>query len=247
MAASIFSPARLEALQRVLSQVEFFLLNRAINAAASASTNAIDRAVSDVRRAALEYMSMLGKLLHSEANAIADKDRGPNARSLTAAERRLVVSAYGRAVSPSLVRIVPGPGYSVVALAAFIKGNPAITIGNTIYLRWGSKLIDYKNLDRSDEGIRLILHEYSHVVQYARLGFSVFGARYAAELARVGGDANKLYDYKAGDNPYAKQTIEAQAQMVGDYSVARRHSDPANSAAARRLRSRLAGSGVYGL
>lgn len=138
-------------------------------------------------------MSLLGKLMHEEANAIAEKDRGRAARPITVDERREVMDAYGGIPDPSRVRIVLGPGLSYVALAAFLKGNPAITIGNTIYLKWGSKRFDYHDLARSEAGIGLLIHEWSHVVQYHRLGFAVFGARYVRELAIAGGDPDRLY------------------------------------------------------
>jgi len=85
----MFSPHRIKALQRVLSAAEQILFERALNAAGTMVVRAADIAVADVQRRATDTMTMLGKLLHEEANAIADKDRGPNSRSLTPAEPKI--------------------------------------------------------------------------------------------------------------------------------------------------------------
>ncbi|PTQ58806.1 uncharacterized protein DUF4157 [Sphingomonas sp. PP-CE-3G-477] len=243
----MFSPSRIKTLQRILSAAERAIFERALEVGGRAVLKAADILRADVRRRAEDTMTMLGKLLHEEANAIADKDRGPHARPLTAAERKAIVEAYGSDPDPSRVRIVPGPGESIVAFAAFVKGNPAITIGNTIYLRWGQKKINYPDFTRSDEGLDMLVHEYSHVIQYHRLGFSRFGARYAAELTRARGDADSLYDYKHRKTTFNTETLEGQAEMVGNYAKVKSGSGALSRAEAAGLRKRLKGSGVYGL
>jgi hypothetical protein len=243
----MFSPTRLKRLGRILSEAEWILLNRALEMTGAALVRTTVRKVSNIRQAAADTMSMLGKLLHEEANKVADKDRGPHARPLTPGERRLVIEAYGANPDPSRVRIVPGPGLSFVALGAFFNGNPAITVGNTIYLRWWLKKIDYSDLSRTPQGMNMMLHEYAHVMQYHRLGFGPFYGRYGRELEKAGWDDDKLYDYDERSQSYDAETLEGQAAMVGDYAVARRRSDARGRANAAELRKRLKGSGVYGL
>ena len=65
---------------------------------------------------------------------------GPSARPLTQYETRLIVDAFGQRVPPHAGRIVPGPGLSYFVKMAFINGNPAIMIGNTIYLKKGARI-----------------------------------------------------------------------------------------------------------
>lgn len=243
----MFSPSRIKTLQRIMSAAEQALFERALNAVGRTVIGAADVLRTNVDRRAADTMTMLGKLLHEEANAIADKDRGPHARPLTAAERKAVMEAYGSDPDPSRVRIVPGPGLSIVAFAAFVKGNPAITIGNTIYLRWGQKTINYPDFTRSEDGLDLLVHEYSHVIQYHRLGFARFGARYAAELAKAKGDADSLYDYKHRKTTFSTETLEGQAAMAGDYAKSKSKSGALSRAEAASIRRRLKGSGVYGL
>lgn len=103
--------------------------------------------------------------------------RGPNARELTSGEYGLLQDAFGSSIDLSNVRIVNGSGYNPDALTAFeIGGNPAITEGNTVYINPASKngipLYYSADLSTSPDGIRTLLHEFTHVFQYQQLGFS---------------------------------------------------------------------------
>lgn len=119
-----------------------------------------------------EFMTTLGKLPHATANWILDLDRGWHARRLTHVETQLVQEAWGSRINPADVRIVKGAGLSAWAAIAFRKGNPAITLGNTIYIKSDLKYLTHSDLSNSLRGIEMLLHEYTHVVQYATLGFA---------------------------------------------------------------------------
>lgn len=243
----MFSPDRQRALRRLLNDLERQLFERALTATSRALRRAADDKIASTHRTIDAYMAMLGKLLHEEANAIADKDRGPFARPLTASEQRIVVEAYGNDPDPRRVRIVRGPGLSLVAAGAFLNGNPAITVGNTIYAKSSLKYLNHAEWTKSELGIDLLVHEYSHVVQYHRLGFANFGKRYARELRAANYDPDTLYDYKHRKTHFGSETLEGQAEMAGNLARARRHSDAKSIAEQAMLKRRMAGSGVYGL
>jgi Domain of unknown function (DUF4157) len=240
----------------------FDYVRRALNRAA---TEALDRAIAAVRNAAvravqnrvrnlaenIEYVTaVLGRMSHGMANIVADSFRGILSRPVTAGEARLIAQAFGpQPVHPSQVRFVPGPGNQPLAAAAFINGNPAITIGNTVYIKPSTySKLGGNDLSATPEGIEMLIHEYTHVVQYARLGFAVFGARYAQEFRSSGNDANKMYDYRSRNLHYDQEMIEGQAAMVGDY--AQQMALPAakqNAALIQQLRTKLRGTGIFGL
>lgn len=155
----------------------------------------------------------------------------------------MVVEAYSFRVNPADVRIVHGPGRSPIAQVAFLNGNPAITIGNTFYIV-AQRYRD--DLSMTTDGIELLVHEYTHVVQYARHGFARFGKRYAAELRANGYDASRLYAYKKRNLRFEQETLEGQAAIVGDYASNRLSKAPEDREAAENLRLRLHGTGIYG-
>ncbi|WP_260597188.1 DUF4157 domain-containing protein [Sphingomonas endolithica] len=235
--------------RKIASRVVVMALERAIQSAQAAIRRSVQSEFQSLAGKIGLFTSVLGKLPHGTANVVADSYRGPFARALTPAEVKIVTWAFGKQpVAPSQVRIVPGPGLQTVAAIAFLNGNPAITIGNTIYIkqrvyreRGGS------NLAATPEGVEMLLHEYTHVLQYGRLGFARFGARYAAEFKAAGGDANKMYDYKHRKKGFNDESIEGQAALVGDFGEqlalppVRR-----TPALIRQLRSKLNGTGILG-
>lgn len=75
---------------------------------------------------------------------------------------------------------------------------------------------------------------------------AAFGARYAAELRAHGYDADQLYEYQSRNLPFTGETLEGQAQIVGDLAGARRGATPADAALANALRGKLQGTGIYG-
>jgi hypothetical protein len=78
------------------------------------------------------------------------------------------------------------------------------------------------------------------------MGYAAFGARYAAELSSHGGDADRLYKYETRNLPFTGETLEGQAQIVGDLAGASRGRTPADVARAQSLRAKLRGTGIYG-
>lgn len=160
-------------------------------------------------------------------------------RKLTAGEIKLAREAFGDRIDYGRVRLSDGPGSNAAAHIAFMKGNPAITIGNTVYFKEGF------SADFSVAGAdgRMFMHEMTHVWQYRSLGMASFFIRYGADLAKAGGKPNDMYKYD-DDAKFGEAMLEAQAQMVGDYHRAR---TGGNAAATARLAKNLKGSGLHGL
>ena len=162
------------------------------------------------------------------------------ARGLTSAEIALARRAFAGAIDYGRVRLVEGPAASLPARLAFAKGNPAITIGSTVYFAKPFSA-DFAAPGGNAESF---MHEMTHVWQYQRLGFARFLLRYAREFAAVGAKASRMYAYQPGATKFVGAMLEAQAQMVGDYSEALvTGREPKKALLARNL----AGSGVYGL
>jgi hypothetical protein len=219
---------------------------RLVDAILSIPGQAVDAVTARVTVTLRDSLALLGRLSHDAADAIIDASRGPYARVLTQREQRLVVEAYGQRVPVSQVRIVPGPGFSKIAAAAFLNGNPAITLGNTIFLKPGLDWLRPAELPQTLGDLRLLVHEWTHVIQYATLGYAAFGSHYAAELASHGGSADKLYEYQTRNLPFKGETLEGQAEIVGDLAGAMRGRTPADAAKAQMLRNKLRGTGIYG-
>ena len=161
-------------------------------------------------------------------------------RGLTAGEVALAQAAFHSEIKYETVRIVEGPGTSFAAHIAFMRGNPAITLGDTIYFKEGYS----KDFSEPGANANTFMHEMTHIWQYATLGQGAFFLRYGKELAEAGFDPDKMYKFKAGEDLFTEAMLEAQASMVEHYSHALRRND---SAAAAKLAKNLAGSGVYGL
>lgn len=162
-------------------------------------------------------------------------------RKLTAGEIALAKAAFGDKIGYSGVRLSDGPGMEPLAHIAFAKGNPAITIGSIVYFKH-----DYCP-DFSAAGMKgkkSFIHEMTHVWQYGALSMPVFLVRYARDLVMAKGKADDMYKYAQGTDPFKKAMLEAQANMVGDYSEALWS---ANAAKLAKLAKNMAGSGLYGL
>jgi hypothetical protein len=158
-------------------------------------------------------------------------------RKLTAGEIALAKTAFRDKIDYSAVRLSEGPGNNAAAHIAFMKGNPAITIGNTIYFKVGFAA----DFSVSGADGRTFMHEMTHVWQYRTLGMTAFFIRYGTDLAKVGGKPNDMYKY-AETTKFSEAMIETQAQIVGDYHRAK---TDGNAAATARLAKNLAGSGLY--
>jgi hypothetical protein len=192
-----------------------------------------------------QIQDKLASLPSDAANAVADSMRGPKARTLTSGEQAQLNKIFSnRSIDLSNVRIVDGPGNNPAAAAAFRNGNPAITIGNTVYVKPGTYSADFS---KTAKGVELLAHEFAHVEQYQRLGFGSFGVKYAKDLASVGGDPNKAYRYETRNTTYNTETLEGQAQMVGDYAEYKAGGKNLSAAQVKDVENRLRGTGFFGL
>jgi len=162
-------------------------------------------------------------------------------RKLTAGEIALASAAFGNKIDYDKVRLRDGPGLEPLAHIAFAKGNPAITVGSTVYFKQDYSP-DYSAATM--KGKRSFIHEMAHVWQYAALGMPAFFVRYGKDLAKAKGKPNDMYRYTQGTDPFGKAMLEAQAEMVADYSVALWS---ANAAQLAKVARNMAGSGLYGL
>lgn len=155
-------------------------------------------------------------------------------RKLTNGEIALARTAFGDRIKYDKVRLSDGPGMQPLAHAAFARGNPAITVGSTVYF----KRSYCRDFSAPGEDKVAFLHEMTHVWQYQALGLAAFFARYGAEFASAGGQPDRMYRYNSGD-PFDRAMLEAQAEMVADYS--------AGAAKRAKAAPSLAGSGLYSL
>lgn len=213
-------------------------------------------AVKDVAGAVSDGFSWLGdkaekalnelaSLPNDAANALADSKRGPKARELTAGEEREIRKVFGNDIDLSNVRIVNGPGNSLAAKAAFeIGGNPAITIGNTVYIRSDKYVADFS---KTPAGIETLAHEFAHVNQYQDMGFGSFFIKYARDLKNIG-NRDDVYRYETRPNTtYKTETLEGQAQMIGDYARYKAGDTNISATQAKDIENRLKGTGFFGL
>ena len=207
--------------------------------------NAVKGAFDNVRELGGNIKDTLASLPSGAANAIADSMRGPGARKITAGEEQKLREVFGDSIDLSNVRIVDGPGYNADAFLAFnVGGNPAITEGNTVYMRSDHFQKDFST---SPEGVEMLVHEFTHVRQYQDMGFGGFFAKYAKDLVAIG-DRNKVYDYGSRkDTTFATETLEGQAEMVGDYARYKAGGNNLNQAQVRDIERRLQGTGLFGL
>ena len=205
------------------------------------------RVISEVQRRTAA-IKMLIDLPHHLADMLADSWRGPDARALTAREHLAISDGFGARAHSDLIRIVPGPGLSAIAAKAFENGNPAITLGNTIYLNPAAKWPVYDlTTGRDGESLALLMHEVMHVIQYRELGYARFLRRYGMDMATVKGDANEMYRYAKRNRSFKDEMIEGQAEMVGDYTTLRATKDPKLQPRRDDVRRRLKGSRFHGL
>ena len=162
-------------------------------------------------------------------------------RPLTAGEVVLARQAFGDRIDYSRIRLCYGAAGNPVAALAFRNGNPAITLRQTIFFgRCPAQ--DYSFASPSLQA--LFVHEMAHVWQFAELGLVRFLLRYARDLASCRFHAPAMYRYEPGVTRFAGAMLEAQAQMIGDYWLARLTSTADRAAAIGRSLSR---SGLYGL
>lgn len=161
-------------------------------------------------------------------------------RKLTQGEIQLARAAFGDKIAYGDVRISDGPGQNFAAHIAFARGNPAITLGTTVYFK-SDHSTDFSKVGADAKSF---MHEMTHIWQFQELGQVHFYLRYGKELAEAGFDPDEMYKYKAGTARFEDAMLEAQASMVGDYSAALWAKKPERIAL---LAGNMAGSGLYGL
>jgi hypothetical protein len=159
---------------------------------------------------------------------------------LTAGEIALGRAAFGNRIDYAPVKLSDGPGNNALAHLAFAKGNPAITVGSTIYFK-EDYCPDFSALGRNRKSF---IHEMTHVWQYQKMGMPAFFLRYGEEVLKAHGRPDDMYDYAEGSAKFGDAMLEAQAQMVCDYSEALWGGNGPRTAL---LAKNLAASGVYGL
>ncbi len=246
-----FDPAGM--MRSALSDVEYRMLNCLMELPAVAMQAARDKAGEEIRRAtatlaqrAERLVGILSRVPHNVAEIILAGFLLPETtRGLTRGEVAQAREAFGnRATSLANKACVSyGPGRNPIAMAAFFNGNPAITIGNALYFqppRWKSNFASSRN------DVPLFLHEFTHVIQWDRMGHAVFLRRYMREK-KAAGSADAMYNYSARATDFGHEMLEAQAQMVEDQTRFRLRIPPGQERRAEDLKRRLAGSGVYGL
>jgi len=161
-------------------------------------------------------------------------------RALTASEVALAREAFGSRIDYRKVKLSDGPGSNPLAHLAFAKGNPAITIGSTVYFK-----LDYcPDFAAAGRNRKCFIHEMTHVWQYQEMGMPSFFLRYGEDLLKARGRPDDMYNYAAGTARFDEAMIEAQAEMVCDYGEALW---TANAARKALIAKNLAASGVYGL
>jgi hypothetical protein len=166
-------------------------------------------------------------------------------RKLTAGEIALGRAAFGDKIDYKKVKLTDGPGMDAFAHIAFAKGNPAITIDSSIYFK-EDYCPDFAAAGL--KGRKSFIHEMTHVWQYQTLGLAAFAARYGVEFAKAKGKPNDMYRYDQGKTKFGGAMLEAQANMVGDYSAALwSPASAAQAALLAKLAVNMAGSGLYGL
>ena len=137
-----------------------------------------------LRDRAGELKDKLASLPNGAANALADSLRGPSARTLTSGEEAQLRKVFGNNIDLSNVRIVNGAGRNPDAKIAFdIGGNPAITEGNTVYIKSDGYKADFS---KDPDDIRTLAHEFAHVYQFQKMGFGSFAVKYASDLINIG-------------------------------------------------------------
>lgn len=159
-------------------------------------------------------------------------------RPLTTGETELLRTVFADRIDYDAVRLSDGYGLSYVAAVALRQPHAdAITLRRTVYFG-GFYSEDYAAATPHTQA--LLVHEMTHIRQWADYGVAGFLKRYARDFAACGGNAKAMYRY-APREPFAAARLEAQAQMVQDYYVAHAYGRPLAD-----LEASLKGSGTYG-
>jgi hypothetical protein len=139
------------------------------------------------------------------------------ARPYLPAETAMLARIFGDSIDYGRVRIARGAGANLVALGAFQRKAPAITLGRTIHYRDDFYRDDFTV--RVDDAI-LLAHETTHIWQYqTRLGEILGPASVALDTLRHGNAAYEVADLTA-ETPFNSLGYEQQAEAVLEYAKA---------------------------
>lgn len=160
-------------------------------------------------------------------------------RGLTIGERKLLSDIFRDSLNYDRIKLQDGAGRNPLALIALRSAkNWAMTYLSTIHYNKGHYREDFSVGE--DRYKALLVHEVTHVWQYARLGLVAFGLRYGWNFVSCEFDQDRLYDYDA-KTEFASATLEAQAEIVArSWSLGGK---PGGEA----LKAKLLGTGIYGL
>lgn len=246
-----FDPAG--ALRKLLGEAEYRLLEHLQELPAAAMQALRDKVDEEIRQAtatvkqrADQLMGILSRVPHKVGEVILAQFLVPaTARFLTKGEVAHVREAFGPHALPLAMKgiVSYGPGKNPAAMIAFLNGNPAITIGNIMYFQPAFWKPDYAAVR---ENVPILLHEFTHVIQWDRIGHAQFLNRYRREK-KAAGSANEMYQYRHRHTDFGHEMLEGQAQMVEDYTKYRIKIPLGEERNAADLKRRLTGSGIYGL
>ena len=84
-------------------------------------------------------------------------------RPLTEGEKQLLKPIFNETINYNLVDIQSGANWNPIAWIAHVTNHPAITLGNTIYVKTGHYHDDFAGAGLTDQSI--LVHEVAHVWQ----------------------------------------------------------------------------------
>jgi hypothetical protein len=212
--------------------------------------DAFEKVVNDIESGRKDLLVSAGNLAEKlrkapnrAANEFANSLRGDAARDITKSEAAVLRRALGKDIDLSDVRIVKGPGDNKLAKHILERlKRPATTFGNTVYVRAD---LYQRDMSKTRDGVGLLAHEFTHVLQFQQIGFTAVVSRIGHEAARHG--PNGAYDYRSRSLTYRTETLEGRAQMVEDYTRLREMGvRPKERALHQILLQKLKGSGIYG-
>lgn len=131
---------------------------------------------------------------------------------------------FGDAIDYSRVRIHDGADGNPIAMIAFSKGNPAITLGNHIFINPNnpnrySEDYSANNFSNMAGFASFIGHESTHVWQHQNGGLNPF--RYGWEYFTIPGDGYAIDDLDSGSS-FGDLGYDRQGEVIRDFLLASR-------------------------
>ncbi|WP_307347724.1 eCIS core domain-containing protein [Caulobacter ginsengisoli] len=129
----------------------------------------------------------------------------------------MLTRIFGGSIDYGRVRIAKGAGANLVAIGAFQRRAPAITLGRTIYYRDDFYREDFT---ANPADAALLAHETTHIWQYqTRLGETLGPPTVALDTLKHGKDAYEVANLTA-DTDFNSLGYEQQAEAVLEYATA---------------------------